>query len=100
MEFLCREQRESRPGGTQIEPRLRAEDRQRASAGPIRFRLATVENESKKIVIVPHAKSYRGRGVRKTKKRAPFYCSASRADYLIFAGDTPASTVEIVRRSE
>jgi len=64
MELLCREQWESRTARPQIEPCLRAEDRQCASAGAIRFRLAMLEKESKKIMILPHAKSYRASGLR------------------------------------
>src|ERR1022692_1754182 len=56
MKFLRREQRESRPGGTQIETRLRAEDRQCACAGAIAARLAVFENKAKEVVILPHAR--------------------------------------------
>jgi hypothetical protein len=38
---------------------LRAEDRQRASAGAIRARLTFFQNEPEKIVILPHAKRVR-----------------------------------------
>ena len=39
VQLFCREQRKSRSARAQIEPRLRAEDRQRAGAGAIGPRL-------------------------------------------------------------
>src|SRR5207244_2079768 len=62
--FRC-QQREPRTGWPQIETGLRTKDRQRASAGSIVARLTFVQNKPEKIVILPHAKSYRSARVRK-----------------------------------
>jgi hypothetical protein len=59
MELLCRQQRESRTCGTQIEARLRAEDRRCADTGAIVAPVAALEHKAKKVVILPHARTYR-----------------------------------------
>src|SRR6266480_4002511 len=53
MQFLCREQRKFL---SQVETRLRPEDRQCAGPGPIGFWPAMFEHEAEEIVILPHAK--------------------------------------------
>ena len=55
MKLLCGEQRESRPGGTQIETGLRAEDRSCACASAIGAGLAFLKHEPEQIVILSHA---------------------------------------------
>src|SRR5207244_455767 len=57
MKLFRGEQRESRTVGPQIEPRLRAEDRQCAGAGAIGPRLTFLQNQPEKIVILPHGKT-------------------------------------------
>ena len=51
MELLGRQERKTLP---QIEPGLRAEDRQRAGSSPIIARYSVLQDETKKIVILPH----------------------------------------------
>src|SRR5438105_7373346 len=68
MQLLCREQRKIL---AQIKPRLCAEDRQRTDPGAIVARLALFENESQKIVILPHMQPLTHRSIfAKTKKRS------------------------------
>src|SRR5207245_11092736 len=62
--FRC-QQREPRTTWPQIEARLRTKDRQRAGAGAISARLTFFQNKPEKIVILPHAKSYRACKFRK-----------------------------------
>ena len=57
MKLLRSEQRESRPGGTQIETGLRAEDRSCARARAVVARLTMLEHEPEKIVILTHAET-------------------------------------------
>src|SRR5439155_23794686 len=57
VQLLCRQQRKSRTIRPQIETRLCAEDRQGAGAGAIGARLTFFEHQSKKVVILPHAKT-------------------------------------------
>ena len=55
MQLFGGQQRESRPGGTQIETGLRAEDRSCPRTCAIRPWLAFLEHESEQIVILSHA---------------------------------------------
>ena len=57
VQLLCRQQRKSRTIWPQIETRLRAEDRQGAGASAIGARLTFFEHQSKKVMILPHAKT-------------------------------------------
>src|SRR5437773_2117984 len=54
MELFCGEQRESGSYRTQIEPRLRSENRECSRAGAIHPRLALLEYQPKQIVILAH----------------------------------------------
>src|SRR5881398_758768 len=56
MKPFRREQRESRPGGTQIETGLRAEDRSCSRACAVRSWLTFLEYEPEQIVVLSHAK--------------------------------------------
>jgi len=71
MKLLCGEQRESRPGGTQIETGLRAEDRSCACASAIGARLAFLKHEPEQIVILAHERNYRLRRYCENKKALP-----------------------------
>src|SRR5207245_173806 len=55
MQFFRREQRESRPGGTQIETGLRAKDGQCSGACAVIAWPTVLENESEQIMILSHA---------------------------------------------
>jgi hypothetical protein len=68
VEFFRRQERKACAVGTQIKPRLRAEDRQCAGAGAIGARLTFLEHELEKVVILLHAKDYRGDDIRAKKK--------------------------------
>src|SRR5438034_9333879 len=103
MKLLGGEQRESRPGGTQIETGLRAEDRSCSRASAIGARLTFLEHEPEKIVILTHTRNYRSDDIRQNKKSVwrttlcrPTFgsCSGRRAGCLsvLFASDTPSST--------
>jgi len=59
------EQRKSWTTWPQIIARLSAKDRQGAGARAIAARLTLFQDKPEKIVVLPHAKSYRGRGFRK-----------------------------------
>src|SRR5205807_6426361 len=65
VELLGCQKRKSRACGTQIKTCLRPKDRQCACAGAIGAGLTFFKDEPEKIVILPHAKSYRSKGFRK-----------------------------------
>src|SRR5437016_768196 len=56
MKPFRREQRESRPGGTQIETGLRTEDRSCSRACAVRSWLTFLDYEPEQIVVLSHAK--------------------------------------------
>ena len=61
MQLLRREQRKT---FAQIEPRLRAKNRERAGAGTVGLGLAPVENEAKQFVVFAHRKMLQKQRVR------------------------------------
>src|SRR6266496_4075329 len=80
MKLLCGEQRESRPGGTQIETGLRAENRSGARASAIGARLAFLKHEPEQIMVLTHARNYRSEDIRQSKKRWKVTCVSSTPD--------------------
>src|SRR6266404_7064908 len=94
VQLLRREQRKSHACGTQIEARLRAEDRQCAGTGAIGARLTLLEHKPEKIMILAHAKNYRGNAIRQSKKSASLlWWQPYRLLGLDSAGDMPAARV-------
>ena len=68
VQFLGGEQWKPRTGGTQIESRLRAEDRQGAGAGAVVAWLTVLEYELEQIMILSHAKNLSRRKVSPKQK--------------------------------
>ncbi len=82
MKFLRGEQRESRPGRTQIETGLRAEDRSCSRASAIGAPLTFLKHQPEKIMILAHAGNYPALGAMtfaKTKKFLDWTVSAKGA---------------------
>src|SRR2546429_1815018 len=67
MKPFRREQRESRPGGTQPKGGLRAEDRSCSRACAVRSWLTFLEYEPEQIVVLSHAKILSGRAISRSR---------------------------------
>src|SRR5207244_10888073 len=84
MKPFRREQRDSRPGGTQIETGLRAEDRSCSRACAVRSWLTFLEYEPEQSVVQSHAKSLS-------------CCALSRNRILLYHSRTLPSVAEPLR---
>src|SRR5947209_15851803 len=92
MKPFRREQRESRPGGTQIETGLRTEDRSCSRACAVRSWLTFLDYEPEQIVVLSHAKILSCRALSRNRILLLF-------THAIFAAAASHSGKEQLRRT-